>query len=58
MTRRNVKNVAASIHQRLLNAAREAGRPFNEFPKNNASANAARPRKPEVHGGCGWLPAR
>jgi hypothetical protein len=24
------KNVAASVHQRLLNVAREAGRPFNE----------------------------
>ena len=24
------KNVAASVHQRLLNVARETGRPFNE----------------------------
>jgi hypothetical protein len=31
MTDRNVKNVAASIHQRLLNAAKQAGRPFNEL---------------------------
>ena len=31
MTDRNVRNVAASIHQRLLNAAKEAGRPFNEL---------------------------
>lgn len=25
------KNVAASVHQRLLNIAREAGTPFNEI---------------------------
>lgn len=31
MTDRNVKNVAASIHQRLLNAAKQTGRPFNEL---------------------------
>ena len=31
MTDRNVKNVAASIHQRLLNTAKQAGRPFNEL---------------------------
>lgn len=30
MKRQANKNVAASIHQRLLNVAREAGRPFNE----------------------------
>lgn len=27
---RDIKNVAASIHQRLLNAAKASGRPFNE----------------------------
>lgn len=26
-----LKNIAASVHQRLLNAARESGRPFNEL---------------------------
>lgn len=31
MTDRNVKNVAASIHQRLLNTAKQTGRPFNEL---------------------------
>jgi hypothetical protein len=31
MTARNVKNVAASVHQRLLNVARQTGRPFNEL---------------------------
>ncbi|MCL2330202.1 MAG: nucleotidyl transferase AbiEii/AbiGii toxin family protein [Phycisphaerae bacterium] len=31
MTDRNAKNTAASIHQRLLNAAKQAGRPFNEL---------------------------
>ena len=28
---RNVRNIAASVHQRLLNRARETGRPFNEL---------------------------
>lgn len=31
MTRRRPKNIAASIHQRLLNEAREADRPFGEI---------------------------
>lgn len=31
MTDRNVKNMAASVHQRLLNSAKQAGRPFNEL---------------------------
>jgi predicted nucleotidyltransferase component of viral defense system len=31
VTERPVKNMAASIHQRLLNLARETGRPFNEL---------------------------
>ena len=31
MTDRNIKNMAASIHQRLLNAAKLSGRPFNEL---------------------------
>ncbi len=31
MTDRNVKNIAASVHQRLLNAAKQASRPFNEL---------------------------
>ena len=26
-----LKNVAASVHQRLLNLARQSGRPFNEL---------------------------
>lgn len=26
-----LKNVAASVHQRLLNLARQTGRPFNEL---------------------------
>lgn len=30
MTRRTLKNVSDSVHQRLLNKARESGRPFNE----------------------------
>lgn len=30
MTKVSGKNVAASVHQRLLNVARETGRPFNE----------------------------
>lgn len=30
MTQRRGPNIAASIHQRLLNKARETGRPFNE----------------------------
>lgn len=29
--KRSLKNVAASVHQRLLNKARETGRPFNEL---------------------------
>jgi hypothetical protein len=29
--RRNLKNVAASVRQRLLNEARASGRPFNEL---------------------------
>lgn len=31
MKRRDLKNVAASVRQRLLNAARESGRPFDEL---------------------------
>ncbi len=31
MTKRNVTNLAASVHQRLLNEARRTGRPFNEL---------------------------
>ena len=31
MTPGPLKNVAASVHQRLLNRARETGRPFNEL---------------------------
>ena len=31
MNRRALKNVPASIHRRLLNKARESGRPFNEL---------------------------
>ena len=31
MTDRPLKNVAGSVHQRLLNKARETGRPFNEL---------------------------
>jgi len=31
VTDRNIRNMAASVHQRLLNAARQAGRPFNEL---------------------------
>ena len=27
----NIKNIAASVHQRLLGKARESARPFNEF---------------------------
>lgn len=29
--KRSLKDVAASVHQRLLNKARETGRPFNEL---------------------------
>lgn len=28
---KSTKNVAASVHQQLLNKARETGRPFNEL---------------------------
>jgi len=28
---RNIKNTAASVHQRLLNKARESSLPFNEL---------------------------
>ena len=28
---RNVKNTPASVHQRLLNKAKESSRPFNEL---------------------------
>jgi hypothetical protein len=31
VTERPTKNIAASIHQRLLNMAKETGRPFNEL---------------------------
>ncbi len=31
MEKRNVTNLSASVHQRLLNLARETGRPFNEL---------------------------
>lgn len=31
MSKRLIKNIAASVHQRLLNKARESGRPFNEL---------------------------
>lgn len=31
MTRRPIKNFATSVRQRLLNRARETGRPFNEL---------------------------
>jgi predicted nucleotidyltransferase component of viral defense system len=31
MTSPPIKNLAASVHQRLLNAAKESGRPFNEL---------------------------
>ena len=27
---RKTKNIAASVHQRLLNKAKDSGRPFNE----------------------------
>ncbi len=30
MTNRQVRNIAASVRQRLLNIARETGRPFQE----------------------------
>ena len=29
--RRRTKNISASVHQRLLNKAKESGRPFNEL---------------------------
>jgi hypothetical protein len=31
MTRKTIKDLSASVHQRLLNKARETGRPFNEL---------------------------
>src|SRR5260370_9972180 len=31
MTKRPLKNIPASVHQRLLNLARETNRPFNEL---------------------------
>src|SRR6266851_7077003 len=31
MTKRPLKNIPASVHQRLLNLARETDRPFNEL---------------------------
>jgi len=31
LTRHPPKNLPASVHQRLLNKARESGRPFNEL---------------------------
>lgn len=31
MEKRNITNLSASVHQRLLNLARETGRPFNEL---------------------------
>ena len=31
MKRRDLKNVAASVRQRLFNTARESGRPFDEL---------------------------
>ncbi len=31
MTRRSPKNIVASIHQRLLNVAKQTGRPFNDL---------------------------
>ena len=31
MTKRHIKNTAASVRQRLLNKARETARPFNEL---------------------------
>lgn len=31
MTKRRLTNIAASVHQRLLNKARQSGRPFNEL---------------------------
>ena len=31
MSQKNLKNVAASIRQRLLNKAKESSRPFNEL---------------------------
>ncbi|MBI5579041.1 MAG: nucleotidyl transferase AbiEii/AbiGii toxin family protein [Deltaproteobacteria bacterium] len=34
---RNIKNSAASVHQRLLNKAKEASRPFNEFLQHFAN---------------------
>ncbi len=31
MKERNIKDIAASVHQRLLNMAKESSRPFNEL---------------------------
>jgi len=33
---RDVKNLAASVHQRLINRARKSGRPFNELLQHYA----------------------
>lgn len=34
---RNIKNTAASVHQRLLNKAKESSRPFNELLQHFAN---------------------
>ena len=31
MTSTNLRNIAASVHQRLLNKSKESARPFNEL---------------------------
>jgi hypothetical protein len=31
MTSANLRNIAASVHQRLLNKSKESARPFNEL---------------------------
>ncbi len=33
---KNIKNMAASVHQRLLNKAKESARPFNELMQHFA----------------------
>lgn len=33
MSNRSPQNITASVRQRLLNKARETGRPFNELPQ-------------------------